>query len=266
MSIINILTLVVVLLYVFGAISVLSKLFHQQGPNPKVYLTLGTLAVLAHSFLLSQSIFIDTRIDFNLLNVISIMAFIICGSVTLLAIKYRASLVIPVVYGFSALLVALSSIAPNSEHIVIEAGKLSLVVHISFALMSYAILFIATLYAFQVNFIHKKLKSKNIAAVNHLPPLMQVESQLFLILCAGTICLVISQAVGMIFIDEFLSKSYAHKTILSLIALFIYITMIWGHYQRGWRGNRILTLSVVATFLLTLSYFGSKFVKEFLLS
>ena len=110
-----------------------------------------------------------------------------------------------------------------------------------------------------------KLKSKNLQAVSQLPPLMQVERQLFTILLFGSICLLISQVVGFIFLDGMISKENAHKTILSLIACAIYFTTLWGHFKQGWRGQRVLLLTVVASFILTLAYFGSRFVKEFLL-
>lgn len=249
-----------------GAIAVFSKLFHPEGPNPKVYLSFGSFAILSHSVLLSKSIFFQHTIDFSLINVISLVAFIISFSVTLIAIRFKANLIITVTYAFAALLIAALAFVPENLHIAIDLQRVNLVTHISLALLSYAILVIATLYALQVKYINYKLKSKNIAAINHFPPLMQVEGQLFKIMLSGTICLLLSQIVGLLFIDGFLGSDYLHKTVLSFIALVIYVLILWGHYRLGWRGHRVLILSLVATTLLTLSYFGSRFVKEFLLS
>ena len=149
------------------------------------------------------------------------------------------------------------------QSINIEVG---LVTHISLSLLAYCILIIATLYAFQVSYINVKLKSKNFTAVTHLPPLMQVEKQLFAILAVGVLCLFASELIGLVFLDGFFAKENIHKTVLSLIALFIYIVILLGHYLQGWRGHRVLMLTMTASILLTLSYFGSRFVKEFLLS
>ena len=169
-------------------------------------------------------------------------------------------------YAFSAILHTVIFFVPEDHHLVIDASKIPLVMHITLALLSYGILVIATLYAFQVSYINYKLKSKKISAVNHLPPLMQVEGQLFSIMFVGIICLMLSQAVGLVFIDSFFAPESLHKTLLSLFALAIYLIIMRGHYKMGWRGNKVLVLSVIATSLLTLSYFGSRFVKEFLLS
>ena len=34
----------------------------------------------------------------------------------------------------------------------------------------------------------------------------------------------------------------------------------------GWRGRKVIMLSLIGSFILTLAYFGSRFVKEVLLS
>ncbi|WNC69478.1 cytochrome c biogenesis protein CcsA [Thalassotalea nanhaiensis] len=266
MDLVSFLTIAVITLYVAAALAVSSKLFDTTGPNPKVYLTLGCMAVVGHSLLLSKNIFFHNDVDFSLVNVIALVAFIISFSVTLISIRFKANLILPVVYAFSAILHTVLFFVPEDHHLVIDPTKIPLVIHITLALLSYGILVIATLYAFQVSYINYKLKSKKISAVNHLPPLMQVEGQLFSIMFAGIICLILSQAVGLVFIESFFAPESLHKTLLSLFALAIYLIIMRGHYKMGWRGNKVLVLSVVATSLLTLSYFGSRFVKEFLLS
>jgi ABC-type uncharacterized transport system permease subunit len=94
---------------------------------------------------------------------------------------------------------------------------------------------------------------------------MQVERQLYIILLLGSFCLLLSQVLGFLFLDGMISNLNAHKTILSLIACSIYFLTLWGHFKQGWRGQRVLLLTVIASFILTLAYFGSRFVKEFLL-
>jgi ABC-type uncharacterized transport system permease subunit len=38
-----------------------------------------------------------------------------------------------------------------------------------------------------------------------------------------------------------------------------------GHKKYGWRGNHSVMATIIASLLLTLAYFGSRFVKEILL-
>lgn len=251
--------------YMLACIAILSRLFHPQGPNQVLILSFGTGAIVLHCLAITQLMFNSDSVNFSLPNVIALVTLIIAMIITLVSLRYKVNLLLPVVYGFAGLWQLLLLVIPSSAGIALTTEKALLISHITVALLAYCILVIATLYAFQVSYINMKLKRKQIAAVSHLPPLMQVEQQLFFILALGTLCLFISEVSGFIFLENFFSKQQAHKTLLSLIALGLYLITLWGHYKQGWRGHRVLLLVNIATLLLTLSYFGSRFVKEFLL-
>ncbi|GLX82534.1 cytochrome C assembly family protein [Thalassotalea eurytherma] len=252
--------------YLIAAIAVIARLFHPKGPNLKIVLSFACIAIVFHAMGLSSRLFVGDQINFNLPNVIALVSLVISAVVSITAIKYKLNLLLPVAYVFAGLWQLSLVVLPVTETISLSASKMALVSHITLALVAYCILVIANLYAFQVTYINQKLKTKNLAAVNHLPPLMQVENQLFMILATGTLCLFISDVTGFIFLDSFLDKSYAHKTVLSLIALALYCVTLWGHFKQGWRGHKVLLLITSATLILTLSYFGSRFVKEFLIT
>lgn len=252
--------------YMLATIAIVSRLFHPNGPNLERVLILATTAIAIHLFNDAQLFFKPNGINFSLPNVISLVSLIITATISLVALRVKVNLLLPVIYGFAGIWQLARIFIPSSEVIPLDAQKVILLVHICFALIAYCILIIATLYAFQVSYINLKLKSKNLTAVVHLPPLMQVEKQLFVILAVGVLCLLASELIGLAFLEGFFAKANIHKTVLSLMALFIYIVILLGHYLQGWRGHRILLLIVSASTLLTLSYFGSRFVKEFLLS
>jgi ABC-type uncharacterized transport system permease subunit len=252
--------------YMLATLAILSRLFHPKGPNLNQVLVLAVVAISTHIFNDAQLFFNQDTINFSLPNVISLVSLVITIAISLTALRMKVNLLLPVIYGFAGIWQLMMIFIPKTESIPLMAEKIILVGHISIALIAYCILIIATLYAFQVAYINLKLKSKNLTAVVHLPPLMQVEKQLFTILMVGTVCLFASQLVGLLFLEGFLAKENLHKTILSLIALVIYIIILVGHIHQGWRGHRVLVLTVTASTLLTLSYFGSRFVKEFLLS
>jgi len=252
--------------YILATMAILSRLFHDKGPNLNLVLALATIAIVSHLFSDVQLLTNADNINFSLPNVISLVSLIIAIAISLVALRVKVNLLLPVVYGFAGLWQLVMIFIPKSDSIPLIAEKIILVSHISVALIAYCILIIATLYAFQVAYINVKLKTKNLTAVVHLPPLMQVEKQLFTILAVGTFCLFISELMGLIFLDGFFAKENIHKTILSLMALVIYSIILLGHYLQGWRGHRVLMLIISASSLLTLAYFGSRFVKEFLLS
>ncbi|ALO35686.1 cytochrome C assembly family protein [Colwellia sp. MT41] len=253
------------LLYILATLAIVTRLFHPKGPNLTLVLSLATAAIAIHAFNDGLLFFSQDSINFNLPNVISLVSLIITVVVTLVALRFKVNLLLPVVYGFTGLWQLVILFLPPIESIPLVVEKFVLLSHISFALIAYCILIIATLYAFQVTYINLKLKRKNLTAVAHLPPLMQVEKQLFSILTLGTVILFVSQVIGFVFLDDFLAKKNAHKTVLSLLAFATYSLILWGHFQKGWRGHRVLVLMISASGLLTLAYFGSRLVKEFIL-
>jgi ABC-type uncharacterized transport system permease subunit len=68
------------------------------------------------------------------------------------------------------------------------------------------------------------------------------------------------------FLDNMFAKEQAHKTILSLLAWGLYSVILAGHWLFGWRGKPMIWSTILAGVLLTLAYFGSRFVKEVLLN
>lgn len=252
--------------YMLATLAILSRLFHPKGPNLNQVLVLAIIAVISHIFNSAQLFLSPDAINFSLPNVISLVSLAITITISLIALRMKVNLLLPVIYGFAGIWQLIMIFIPQTESIPLMTEKAILVGHISIALIAYCILIIATLYAFQVAYINLKLKNKNLTAVVHLPPLMQVEKQLFTILIMGTVCLFASQLIGLLFLDGFWAKENLHKTVLSLIALAIYVIILAGHFYQGWRGHRVLLLTITASVLLTLSYFGSRFVKEFILS
>ena len=251
--------------YSIATLSILARLFHPKGPNLIVTLLFASLAIIFHILSSSQFLFSHNNLNFSLPNVVSLVSLIITLVISTVALRFKVNLLLPGIYGFAGLWqLSMIFISPMGNMDIVP-DKIAILSHITLAIIAYCILVIATLYAFQVSYINMKLKSKNIQAVNHLPPLMQVERQLYIILFLGSLCLLLSQVLGFVFLDGMISKDNAHKTILSLVACVLYFVTLWGHFKLGWRGQRVLTLTLSATFILTLAYFGSRFVKEFLL-
>ena len=142
-----------------------------------------------------------------------------------------------------------------------------MVAHISLSLLAYCILIIATLYGVQFYFIDKRLKRKDLAIVHsHLPPLMVVERQLYQLLNLGTTLLTIALVCGFVFLDGMFAKEFIHKTILSLVAWAIFVVVALGHIKQGCRDKPVVITIMVAAFVLTLAYFGSRFVQEVVLN
>jgi len=261
----DILSIIASVSYLLAAVITVTTLFTPKGPNIVLVLLLGCVGIISHTISNSHLLFSSEIINFSLPNVISLVSLVIALTISAIALKFKINLLLPVVYGFAGFWQLILFFIPKGNENPIISDQISVISHVSLSLIAYSVLVIATLYAFQVSYINYKLKHKNLQAVNHLPPLMQVEGQLFILLAMGTLSLSLSLLVGFLFLEHFFSAQNAHKTVFSLLALITYIVILWGHYKQGWRGHKVLTLTIIATFLLTLAYFGSRFVKEFIL-
>ncbi len=71
---------------------------------------------------------------------------------------------------------------------------------------------------------------------------------------------------GFLFIDDLLAQHLAHKTVLSMTAWAIYGVLLLGRWRFGWRGRTAVRLTLVATGILLVAYFGSKLVLEHILN
>ncbi len=261
------LTIIACLFYVLATTHVLSRLFHQQGPSQKLTVILSTIAILAHMLLLVNSVFRADGQDLSIVNVSLLTCWVIVISVTTVSLKFPATLLLPVVYGFAALLTFASLFIPH--HILLQSidVEIGLVTHISLSLLAFCVLIIATLYAVQFYFIDKRLKRKDLAIVHsHLPPLMVVERQLYQLLNVGTVLLTLALISGFVFLEGMFAQEFIHKTMLSMLAWAIFTTVAIGHLKLGWRGKPVVITIMIAAFILTLAYFGSRFVQEVILN
>jgi ABC-type uncharacterized transport system permease subunit len=70
---------------------------------------------------------------------------------------------------------------------------------------------------------------------------------------------------GIIYLDDMFAQHVAHKTVLSIIAWFVFATLLWGRWRFGWRGATAIRWTLGGFFVLLLAYMGSKWVAEILL-
>jgi ABC-type uncharacterized transport system permease subunit len=262
----SIISLISLAVYLAAAILLLKR-FAKHLPNKHpLPLFLAGIALSTHLFVLVMSIFLEPGQNMSIANVASLIAWLIGASMTVASLYMTTALLLPVVYGFASVIILLKLFIPSTYMMQISMHP-SLVLHITLALLAYGCLMIALLYALQFGYINTRLKQKQTSLVaSHLPPLMLVESILFKLLIVGTILLTLSLATGFGFLEDMFAQHQVHKTVLSVIAWLIFAVTCIGHYRFGWRGKPVIAATIIATTLLTLAYFGSRFVKEVLLS
>lgn len=138
-------------------------------------------------------------------------------------------------------------------------------VHIFTSLLAYSILTLATLQAILLAWQNKHLHNHNPGGlIRTLPPLLDMEALLFRLILLGAILLTFGLISGALYVDNLFSQHLIHKTILSIIALLVFTTLLLGHWLYGWRGRIAIRWVLSGFFILMLAFFGSKFVLEFL--
>jgi ABC-type uncharacterized transport system permease subunit len=262
----TLLVIVSLLFYLVATGVLITRMFHADGINLKRVLLLAGSAILTHLLVLANAIFTPAGQDFSLINVTSLVCLLISATITITAVRHPAPFLLSVVYGFSAFVQLVTLFFPRHEVIQHFFGNLPLAGHITLSLLAYCVLMIATLYAIQFQYINHKLKNKDLSIVScNFPPLMQVEKQQFRLLTVGTALLSLALLSGFVYLDDMFAQAVAHKTILSLLAWLVYLALIIGHRHFGWRGKSAVAGTLGGAMLLTLAYFGSRFVREIIL-
>ncbi|MDO6708716.1 MULTISPECIES: inner membrane protein YpjD [unclassified Photobacterium] len=250
--------------YLLALAFIVPGLSHHSGIQSRPVLLSATAAIILHVIFLKDLILGGVGQNLSILNVASLISLIISVITTVAMLRMRLWFLLPVIYSFAAINLAAAAILPGAFITHLESHP-QVLLHISLALFAYSTLMIATLYAIQLAWLDYKLKHKKLAFNPNLPPLMSVERQLFKIILVGHGLLTITLITGFVYLQDMFAQGKTHKAVLSLLAWCVYSVMIWGHYRQGWRGKKVIWFSLIGAFLLTLAYFGSRFVKEIII-
>ena len=224
------------------------------------------IALVTHAVWLYEQVFMHHGQNLQILNVVSAITFIMAMLSTLASKRLNTGLLLPVVYGFTVINFIAVSYLPSHFVTHLETHP-QVGAHIIFALLAYSMLTIASLLALQLAYLDYRLKNRKLPLTSlKLPPIMTLEKTLFQFIFIGFILLSCTLLTGFIFLEDMFAQGKAHKAILSMIAWVVYAVILWGHYKQGWRGRLMVNVTIIGSSLLTLAYFGSRFVREIILS
>ncbi|MDR0217479.1 MAG: inner membrane protein YpjD [Enterobacteriaceae bacterium] len=258
-------SIIALLAYLISLMLIVPGLLRQQNSYQKLALLFAIIALLSHAIALKYQVFhVSSGQNLTLLNLGSIVSLIVCIIMTVVACRGRAWFLLPIVYSFSMINLILASMMPG-EFITHLENSIGLFIHIGLALLGYATLLIAALYALQVGWLDYRLKKKKLTFSAGMPPLMVIERKMFHIIQVGFILLTLTLLTGLIYMDDIFNKENIHKSILSSIAWVIYVILLWGHYREGWRGKRVIWFNLFGAFILTFAFFGNRLLQQFMI-
>ncbi len=266
MSIITIVFVVAFCAYLAAGGLYSQQFFKQSNKWQKLSLPLLIIALVCHLGLLHLSARGHTGEQLSLSFVAAMLAWLVTLTM-LIAHRYIKNLLfLPIVCFLSSLFISLEYALPATTGISVEMSS-GMIAHILLSLIAYGILSISMLYACQLAYINHQLKHKSrLMLMGKLPPLMSVETILYQLMNLGTGMLGISLVSGFVFLPSMFSDGYAHKTLLSIIALAIYFTCLVLHKFIGLKARVTIIFNLVGLGVLTLAYFGSRLVREWILT
>ncbi len=259
------LTTLATFIYIAVSIQIVVAFFRQQEINFGWLFSAAFVAIILHGFSLDLSAILYAP-SVAISNLSVAIWFVISCVMSLVAALTRNVLLLPIVYVISALSLGLSALtgAPETQNISVSSG---MILHIAAALLTFGASMLASLYAIQLHCINYVLKHHMSVALNQwVPPLLAVEKILFKLIEFSVILLTISLVSGFVSSTSLFAEGTRHKTLLSMAAWLVFSGIIVARYQFHMRGKRVTGATIIATALLSLAYFGSRFVKEILLS
>tara|TARA_R110001583_G_scaffold69129_8_gene196244 strand:+ start:1861 stop:2652 length:792 start_codon:yes stop_codon:yes gene_type:complete len=252
--------------YLVAVVVASKQLFTPRKTHANTFLIPIGIALFTHAIWLYQNVLMAEGQNLQILNVVSLVTFIISLLSTIANKRLNTGVLLPVAYGFT--IINFIAVTHLPSHFITHLEMHPQVgSHIIFALLAYSILSIASLFALQLAYLDHRLKSHKLPLTKiNMPPIMTLEKTLFQFIFIGFILLSCTLLTGFIFLEDMFAQGKAHKAILSMIAWVIYGILLWGHFKQGWRGRLTVYITIVGSSLLTLAYFGSRFVREIILT
>lgn len=135
--------------------------------------------------------------------------------------------------------------------------------HVLISLFAYGLLTVGAIVSIYALAQDRRLRRRKLSPINALfAPLETTESLLFGVTFSGFLILLLAVFSGLAFVDNLFAQHLVHKTVLSLVALFLFGLLLAGRQFAGWRGRRAIYLYLSAFVFLGLAYFGSRYILE----
>ena len=141
--------------------------------------------------------------------------------------------------------------------------------HILIAMLSYACLFFTSIRAFTINFQENSLRDLKTKKPDlSLPSLIELDASLHRLLLITFLLLSGTVMSGVIVnLDSGNTPLvFDHKTFFSLLAWLLISCIVAGKFFFGWRGRMVAKMTMIGCFLVILSYLGTQFVIEIILT
>ena len=262
--------IIVFILYLASGLQLLRRQLASGAVEPALdrvapALLTGAAGLALHSFGLATLIGAAGGPALSLGGVLSLVAWLLAAFALLAALQPRfrglSAVVLP-----AAGLAALAALVPDPVAPSGAAPDWGIHAHVTLSILAYSLLSLGAALAILFLYRERTLRQRRLQAWTRiLPPLESLESALFTALTAGFSLLTLALFSGLMFLEDIFAQHLLHKTVLSLVAWGVFAVLLFGRMSLGWRGRQAVHWVLAGYGLLALSYFGSRFVLEFIL-
>ena len=236
------------------------------GLSKKHIVLIGLGGLCLHAFALYNSMLSPLGINLGFYNAITLVSAFITLFTLIAVWRYPVESLAIILLPITAITLIFNT-HTDTVHLLPEHGSNALVFHILTSIIAYSILALAALQAIFLSIQNKFLHAHQPGGIIKLmPPLRNMEVLLFEVIVVGFIALTVSLGSGLVFLENMFAQHLAHKTVLSILAWFVFLILLIGHWKLGWRGRTAIRWTLSGFISLMLAYFGSKFVLEILLT
>ena len=264
------LPIAVFVIYLCGSLWLFATAWRHD--NPRVVhgkllagLSMASLAVLVHGYMLCRAIFRGPELALNTTDVASLVGWII-AAIALLTTWQRprfASLGAALLLGVG---IAAAITDDGSRKFVIEQSGWELTTHILVAIVAYSLIAIGAVFAIALWALDRRLRQhRPLGFLTVLPSVEALEAAMFQAIKAGFALLTLALFSGFVFVQDLFAQHLVHKVLLSCLAWLILGILLLGRWRLGWRGRTAARWALGGFVLLGLAYFGAKIVLEVVL-
>jgi ABC-type uncharacterized transport system permease subunit len=238
---------------------------HKVGFQPLLH-GLGFIAVFCHGLVLYALLAEQEKLNFALMNVLSLAAWVVVTMFLITALRKPISNLGVIVLPLASILLLVQKIWPGPPLLLSEPSTLEYT-HIVISLLAYSLMAIAATQGILLLVQEKHIRQKHPGGfVRALPPMETMEVLMFQMIAVGFLLLTLTLISGLFFSEQVFGKvlQFNHHIILSIISWCTFLTLLVGRWRFGWRGRIAAYWTLGGFAVLMLAYFGTKFVLEVL--
>lgn len=254
------------LLASFGYLYASYMLWQKIKTNPvniersKILKTVSIASAL-HIISLIYLLFNGYTLQFSLTISISLIAWISASALLLTSINKHTEMLGIFIFPIAVIATLLPFAQPETQPIELALGA-----HILLSIIAYSIMGLAAAQAVLYSAQEKRFRQKKLTSLfKALPPLQIMEKTLVQLVLMGFVALSFALMTGGFFIEDMFAQHLIHKTFFAILSWIVYAVFIWGHFKRGWRGQKAARYTLWAYILLLLSYIGTQVILKLIL-